>query len=131
MRRRPRPPAWTMRSSTCPRSGWTSTRRTTSPRCAPPGASGRGRLRRWRRRPPPRRRDRRRVAMVTALALRGLPEVRAGDDLAALIAGLDVPLHDGDVLAVAHKIVSKAEGRVVALSSVSPGERALELAAVH
>jgi coenzyme F420-0:L-glutamate ligase/coenzyme F420-1:gamma-L-glutamate ligase len=69
--------------------------------------------------------------MVTALALRGLPEVRAGDDLAALIAGLDVPLHDSDVLAVAHKIVSKAEGRVVALSSVSPGERALELAAVH
>ena len=69
--------------------------------------------------------------MITALALRGLPEVRPGDDLAALIAGLDVPLRDGDVLAVAHKVVSKAEGRVVALSRVAPGDRALELAALH
>jgi len=69
--------------------------------------------------------------VITALALRGLPEVRPGDDLAALIAGLDVPLRDDDVLAVAHKVVSKAEGRVVALSDVSPRERALELAAVH
>ena len=69
--------------------------------------------------------------MITALALRGLPEVRPGDDLAALIGGLDAELRDGDVLAVAHKVVSKAEGRVVALESISPGRRALELAAQH
>jgi coenzyme F420-0:L-glutamate ligase/coenzyme F420-1:gamma-L-glutamate ligase len=64
-------------------------------------------------------------------ALDGLPEIRPGDDLAALILGLDVPLRDTDVLAVAHKVVSKAEGRVVQLASVSPGEPALVLAAEH
>ena len=68
---------------------------------------------------------------VEAHALRGLPEVRHGDDLAALIAGLDVELRDGDVLCVAHKIVSKAEGRVVHLDRVSPSPRAIELAATH
>jgi coenzyme F420-0:L-glutamate ligase/coenzyme F420-1:gamma-L-glutamate ligase len=68
---------------------------------------------------------------VTALALRGLPEIRPGDDLAALIAGLDAELHDGDVLAVAHKVVSKAEGRIVALGEVSPSPRAIELAQLH
>jgi coenzyme F420-0:L-glutamate ligase/coenzyme F420-1:gamma-L-glutamate ligase len=69
--------------------------------------------------------------LIEAFALHGLPEVRDGDDLAALVLGLDVPLRDGDVLAVAHKVVSKAEGRTVALSSVSPGPRAQELAAQH
>src|SRR2546423_1464420 len=64
-------------------------------------------------------------------ALHGLREIRPGDDLAALILGLDVPLHDGDVLAVAHKVVSKAEGRVIELATVSPSRRALELAAQH
>ncbi len=60
----------------------------------------------------------------------GLPEVRAGDDLAALIAGaLAEPLHDRDVVVVAQKVVSKAEGRVVALSSVTPSERAERMAA--
>src|SRR5256714_1920442 len=72
-----------------------------------------------------------RAGLITALALRGLPEVRPGDDLAALLGGLDAELRDGDVLAVAHKVVSKAEGRVVALESISPGRRALELAAQH
>ncbi len=42
----------------------------------------------------------------------GLPEVRAGDDLAALIAER-ASLEDRDVVVVAHKVVSKAEGRVV------------------
>ena len=69
--------------------------------------------------------------MIEAVALRGLPEVRDGDDLAALICGLDVPLRDGDVLAVAHKVVSKAEGRVVELARVSPSARAVQLAAEH
>ena len=50
-------------------------------------------------------------------ALDGLPEVRAGDDLAALVAAASVEggqaLHDGDVVVVTSKAVSKAEGRVV------------------
>ena len=58
----------------------------------------------------------------------GLPEVREGDDLAALIAAV-AELADGDVLVVAHKVVSKAEGRVVRLDDVEPSARARELAA--
>ncbi len=68
--------------------------------------------------------------MIAAEPLRGLPEVRPGDDLAALLAGAG-ELRPADVLAIAHKVVSKAEGRVVALADVEPGPRALELAAVH
>jgi coenzyme F420-0:L-glutamate ligase/coenzyme F420-1:gamma-L-glutamate ligase len=60
----------------------------------------------------------------------GLPEVRAGDDLADLIlvALRADPLRDRDVVVVAQKIVSKSEGRVVHLSSVTPSERALRMA---
>ncbi|MEE1738867.1 coenzyme F420-0:L-glutamate ligase [Streptomyces sp. BE147] len=46
-------------------------------------------------------------------ALPGIPEVRAGDDLAKLIAAAEPGLVDGDVLLVTSKIVSKAEGRIV------------------
>ena len=62
-----------------------------------------------------------------------LPEVRPGDDLAALLeaAPLDPPLGPGDVLVIAHKVVSKAEGRVRALADVEPGERARTLAAEY
>ena len=69
--------------------------------------------------------------MIEAFALEGLPEVRDSDDLAALVGALDVALRDGDVLAVAHKVVSKAEGRVVDLGAVSPSPRAIELAREH
>jgi coenzyme F420-0:L-glutamate ligase/coenzyme F420-1:gamma-L-glutamate ligase len=72
--------------------------------------------------------------MLTARALDGLPEIAAGDDLAALIAASlpgDAPLRDGDVVVIAHKAVSKAEGRVRRLAEVSPGPRAVELAAAH
>lgn len=66
------------------------------------------------------------------VALPGMPLVREGDDLAALIvAALDRAgerLADGDVLVVAQKIVSKSEGRTVRLSSVVPSERAASLA---
>ncbi|NKY22767.1 coenzyme F420-0:L-glutamate ligase [Cellulomonas denverensis] len=52
---------------------------------------------------------------MTAWAPSGIGEVVPGDDLAALIAGaLDRPLIDGDILVVTSKIVSKAEGRIVA-----------------
>jgi coenzyme F420-0:L-glutamate ligase/coenzyme F420-1:gamma-L-glutamate ligase len=72
--------------------------------------------------------------MLTARALEGLPEIAAGADLGALIAAAvpaDAPLQDGDVVVVAHKAVSKAEGRVRRLDAVSPGERAETLAAAH
>ena len=72
--------------------------------------------------------------MIVAAALPGLREIAAGDDLAALLleaAQPPPPLRSGDVLVVAHKVVSKAEGRVVALRDVAPGERALALAAEH
>jgi coenzyme F420-0:L-glutamate ligase/coenzyme F420-1:gamma-L-glutamate ligase len=70
---------------------------------------------------------------VELAPLPGLPEVRAGDDLAALLAAapLDPPLGPGDVLVIAHKVVSKAEGRIRALAEVEPGERARALAAEH
>jgi coenzyme F420-0:L-glutamate ligase/coenzyme F420-1:gamma-L-glutamate ligase len=73
---------------------------------------------------------------LVASALEGIPEVRQGDDLAAFIhSGLkaphggEYPCTDRDVLVIAHKIVSKAEGRVRALADVTPGPRAVELAA--
>ncbi len=103
------------------------------------------------------------MASLAARSLSGLPEVRAGDDLAALIAGaLDAdrsretracgagrfgdaseasvspigprfgqphaPLRDGEIVAIAHKVVSKAEGAVVALADVEPSTRAHRLA---
>jgi coenzyme F420-0:L-glutamate ligase / coenzyme F420-1:gamma-L-glutamate ligase len=64
---------------------------------------------------------------VRILPVTGLPEIREGDDLAALVTDR-VTLEDGDVLVVAHKVVSKAEGRVVRLDDLEPSERALELA---
>jgi coenzyme F420-0:L-glutamate ligase / coenzyme F420-1:gamma-L-glutamate ligase len=69
---------------------------------------------------------------LRALALPGVPEVRPGADLAApLAAAASGALGAGDVLVVAHKVVSKAEGAVVALADVVPGERARALAAGH
>ena len=64
------------------------------------------------------------------LALPGIPMVREGDDLAGLIIGaLDRrELRDGDVIVVAQKIVSKAEGRMVDLRTVTPSARAVTLA---
>jgi len=71
-------------------------------------------------------------ASVELIPLPGIPLVRAGDDLGALIAdalasaGLD--LRDGDILVVAQKIVSKAEGRLVRLDGVEPDAAATALA---
>lgn len=63
------------------------------------------------------------------MALPALPEVSAGDDLGALLAAAaPADLSDGDLLAVAHKVVSKAEGRTRRLSDVRAGPRAEELA---
>jgi coenzyme F420-0:L-glutamate ligase/coenzyme F420-1:gamma-L-glutamate ligase len=67
-------------------------------------------------------------------ALTGLREIAPGDDLAGLLTdslrSMGFTLEAGDVLVVAQKVVSKAEGRHVDLSTVSPSARARELAAV-
>jgi coenzyme F420-0:L-glutamate ligase/coenzyme F420-1:gamma-L-glutamate ligase len=67
------------------------------------------------------------VRGVTILPLEGLPEVTAGMDLAEPVARSQM-LQDGDVLVVAQKVVSKAEGRVVRLDEIEPSPRAVELA---
>jgi len=64
---------------------------------------------------------------VTVIPVTGLPEITAGADLAALIAGAATDLRDGDILVVTSKIVSKAEGRVV----TGPREQAIEAETVR
>jgi coenzyme F420-0:L-glutamate ligase/coenzyme F420-1:gamma-L-glutamate ligase len=70
--------------------------------------------------------------MISLIPVAGIPEVRPGDDLARLIAdGLaagGIGLADGDVLVVTQKVVSKAEGQVVDLSTVEPRPEAVEWA---
>jgi coenzyme F420-0:L-glutamate ligase/coenzyme F420-1:gamma-L-glutamate ligase len=70
---------------------------------------------------------------LTITPLLGIPLIRHGDGLAdILVAGLrdsNIELADGDILVLAQKIVSKAEGRMVNLATVTPSERAKELAA--
>ena len=58
----------------------------------------------------------------------GLPEIRPGDDLAALIVANAGTLRNGDVIVVAQKVVSKAEGRIRTLSQVTPSSEAIVLA---
>ena len=71
---------------------------------------------------------------VELIPIAGIPEVKAGDDLAALVERAAVRcgagLSAGDVIVVAQKIVSKAEGRVTNLADVNPSSRARELASV-
>ncbi len=70
---------------------------------------------------------------IEIIGLIGLPEVRPGDDLAALIVEAvrrqGMSLEGGDVLVVTQKVVSKAEGRLVNLREVEPSPYARELAA--
>ncbi|MCH2337669.1 MAG: coenzyme F420-0:L-glutamate ligase [Pseudomonadales bacterium] len=70
---------------------------------------------------------------LRVLPVTGLPMIQEGDDLALLITN---QLHDnqqllehGDVIVVAQKIVSKSEGRLVSLASITPSEEAVRLAA--
>ncbi|MGZ4185352.1 MAG: coenzyme F420-0:L-glutamate ligase [Solirubrobacteraceae bacterium] len=75
------------------------------------------------------------MSPIAAVAVEGLPEVRPGDDLAALIAAASgqaaEPLTGEDVIVIAHKVVSKAEGRIRVLADVQPSPRAAELAREH
>ncbi len=74
------------------------------------------------------------MTSLTVTVLAGIPSVRPGDDVAALLiaamerAGLS--LQPQDVLVVAQKIVSKAEGRIVDAATVVPSDRARELGAI-
>lgn len=69
---------------------------------------------------------------LTVRALPGIPMIQGGDDLATIIdealQAAHIRLSDGDVICVAQKIVSKAEGRLLALADVTPGEQAVALA---
>jgi len=67
------------------------------------------------------------VTELRVIPVEGIPEVREGDDLAALLAAA-AAFEDWDVLVVAQKVVSKVEGRVVSLEGVEPSEAARELA---
>jgi coenzyme F420-0:L-glutamate ligase / coenzyme F420-1:gamma-L-glutamate ligase len=71
-------------------------------------------------------------AKVTTTGLAGIPLVKPGDDLGgiavAAFAANGLAPEDGDVLVVAQKIVSKAEGRYVDVATVQPSQRAIELA---
>jgi coenzyme F420-0:L-glutamate ligase / coenzyme F420-1:gamma-L-glutamate ligase len=73
------------------------------------------------------------MTSLEVIALQGLPLIRAGDDLVELIASAfkrnGVTPRARDVLVVAQKIVSKAEGRIVDLATIKPSAKALALAA--
>ncbi len=62
------------------------------------------------------------------IPVQGIPEVKPGDSLADLVlaatAARDLTLQSGDIVVLKHKIVSKAEGRIVKLDSVKPSRRA-------
>jgi coenzyme F420-0:L-glutamate ligase / coenzyme F420-1:gamma-L-glutamate ligase len=65
---------------------------------------------------------------VELRSVEGLPEIRPGDDLAALIVEAAAPLQSGDVVVIAQKVVSKSEGRLRDLGDVVPTKRAQDLA---
>jgi coenzyme F420-0:L-glutamate ligase/coenzyme F420-1:gamma-L-glutamate ligase len=73
------------------------------------------------------------VSDIAVIGLRGLPELRPGDDLGGLLVAAAARcaggLRDGDVVCVAQKAVSKVEGRGVELEGVEPSPRAREIAA--
>lgn len=69
---------------------------------------------------------------LTITPLRGIPFIQPGDDLAAVIQNAlpsnGIRLMDGDILVLAQKIVSKAEGRMISLEGIAPSAAAIELA---
>lgn len=72
------------------------------------------------------------MSEVRIIGVGGIPEVHAGDDVAGMIvdaARAAGGVQDGDVLVVTQKIVSKAEGRIIDLASVTPGAFATQVAA--
>ncbi len=67
---------------------------------------------------------------IEIIGVRGIPEVEPGMDVAALIADAakETPIRDGDVVVVTHKIVSKSEGQLVDLRTVTPSDLAKRIA---
>jgi coenzyme F420-0:L-glutamate ligase/coenzyme F420-1:gamma-L-glutamate ligase len=65
--------------------------------------------------------------VIELLPVRGLPEIRAGDDVAAMTVER-IELRDRDIVVVAQKAVSKAEGRVIRIDELEPSAKAIELA---
>ncbi len=69
---------------------------------------------------------------ITLSALPGLPEIQSGDPLAdMIIEALKTSVIEpkaGDILVLAHKVVSKSEGQVVHLSDIEPSPEAIDLA---
>jgi coenzyme F420-0:L-glutamate ligase/coenzyme F420-1:gamma-L-glutamate ligase len=69
---------------------------------------------------------------LTLFALPGLPSVQPGDDITDLVLTAleeaELSLQNGDILVIAQKIISKAEGRVVLLADIIPGAEAVEVA---
>lgn len=80
---------------------------------------------------PPGRSDLRVSSELRVVSIPGVPRVEAGDDVCAIVttclADARVELRDGDVIVIASKIVSRADGCFVDLATVSPGDAALEL----
>jgi coenzyme F420-0:L-glutamate ligase/coenzyme F420-1:gamma-L-glutamate ligase len=72
------------------------------------------------------------VSALTLTSLQQIPLIRHGDNLADIIVGAlqknAIVLAENDILVIAQKIVSKAEGRAVNLARVTPSQRAIELA---
>src|SRR5262245_64269594 len=73
--------------------------------------------------------------VITVAAVPGIPEIASGDDLGTIIANaltrVSRTSEDGDVFVVAQKIVSKAEGAIVALDDVSPSPKAEQWASTY
>ncbi len=67
---------------------------------------------------------------VTISCISGIPDIKPGHDLAEILINClrKTGLKDGDIVVIAHKVVSKAEGRIVRLQDVSPNDEAILLA---
>jgi len=72
------------------------------------------------------------VKRLGVFGLEGIPFVKPGDDLARMIVKAaesnSLEIEDGDIVVVAQKVVSKAEGRIIRLDQVEPSKKALEIA---
>lgn len=75
-----------------------------------------------------------RLKSFTAIALEGFPHIKSGDNIANVIVEAaeknGVKIEDGDIIAVAQKIISKAEGRVMKLKETVPSRKAREIAKI-
>lgn len=71
---------------------------------------------------------------INIKAVPNLPDIQPGDDLVELIlksmSESEMTFDDGDILVIAHKVISKSEGRIVRLADVEPSAEAIELAKI-